>query len=183
MECSFDAISQTEQYQKYQVCLYSRRLFHRIRKQHYLCSLNAKIDQAGFKCVSVKEHSGMPSSKGYHWHHLVFPESYAKHKYSQYDSMVQLDHITTEFRYIYTRWHFSKVQDDEIQHVWPTWKNAFALENSRWPSFLSCNADLHTAVSRNRFLHWALATWTPTELPASEFSALTKRINWIHMFT
>lgn len=30
------AISRTECYQKYQVCLYSRRLFRGIRKQHYL---------------------------------------------------------------------------------------------------------------------------------------------------
>lgn len=36
MECSFDAISQTVHYQKYQVCLYSLRLFHGIRNQHYL---------------------------------------------------------------------------------------------------------------------------------------------------
>lgn len=33
---STNAISQMECYQKYQVCLYSRRLFHRIRNLHYL---------------------------------------------------------------------------------------------------------------------------------------------------
>lgn len=36
MEFSFNTISQTWRYLNYQVCLYSRRLFHRIRAQYHL---------------------------------------------------------------------------------------------------------------------------------------------------
>lgn len=55
----FDAISQTERYQKYQVCLCSCGLFHGIRNRHYLsAAFNMKWEHDEFKHVSVKPPSG-----------------------------------------------------------------------------------------------------------------------------
>lgn len=56
---SSDAISQTERYQKYQVCLCSRGLFHGIRNRHYLsAAFSMKRERGNLKHVSVKPPSG-----------------------------------------------------------------------------------------------------------------------------
>lgn len=55
----FGAISQTERYQKYQVCLCSRGLFHGIRNRHYLsAAFNMKPERGDLKHVSVNPPSG-----------------------------------------------------------------------------------------------------------------------------